>query len=630
SFLACRMGVEESEGNDENNKNNSHEAWCINLHTFSDMSHVSPAVFIYLLKESYVREIAFLVKTLDMSLYSVPDTVGSDDQSIVLYSGTQKATAKFRALQQQVRQLLHNSPCPGPATFVVQCLFVLPILGELYTEGFGHLVISSFRRVQTVPADLSEAQALAAQLVLEIIGGNVIYGEIVLIKLLEAFDIRMGNIQKALCGKEVNDDSVDSANTCIESFISRLIQSQSYPTAVALLERFSIRQSDQSFLLKMLQESQFTAAEKWAVFMGKPMICAAIQKYIEMKMFRKAYKLIKDNNLQQEFSEAYHMCKESDNDCDGGGSDGILPWLNGGFGVVLGSDGGCGERDERQVKAVHFIRLGCWFPIGREPFLVKVRCRPRCASLIKLQNTTLYLASSSLKRLAEKGCWDVAEAKTHNNKQLLEYLVYLAMEAGYSEKIDELCERHSLKGFLNSKELETNAPTTRYLSFHELVAEDIIWVDDVNSLLKATSCIEDCKVVGIDCEWKPNYEKGSKPNKVSIMQIASEKTAFIIDMLKLSEVDPTILDHCLKRILHFPSILKLGVSSSEVCPRFPSASGVGCYNLQCDLKQLSHSYKLECFKHYEMLLDLQNVFKEPNGGLSGLAEVPPLSRHINS
>ncbi len=46
------------------------------------------------------------------------------------------------------------------------------------------------------------------------------------------------------------------------------------------------------------------------------------------------------------------------------------------------------------------------------------------------------------------------------------------------------------------------------------------------------------------------------------------------------------------------------------------------YNFQCDIKQLAHSYgELECFKHYEMLLDIQNVFKEPRGGLSGLAKV---------
>lgn len=46
------------------------------------------------------------------------------------------------------------------------------------------------------------------------------------------------------------------------------------------------------------------------------------------------------------------------------------------------------------------------------------------------------------------------------------------------------------------------------------------------------------------------------------------------------------------------------------------------YNFQCDVAQLARSYgRLECFKHYDMLLDIQNVFKEPRGGLSGLAKV---------
>lgn len=46
------------------------------------------------------------------------------------------------------------------------------------------------------------------------------------------------------------------------------------------------------------------------------------------------------------------------------------------------------------------------------------------------------------------------------------------------------------------------------------------------------------------------------------------------------------------------------------------------YNFQCDAKQLVRSYEsLECFKHYEMLLDIQNLFNEARGGLSGLTKV---------
>ncbi|KAK3445080.1 hypothetical protein EUGRSUZ_B02058 [Eucalyptus grandis] len=45
------------------------------------------------------------------------------------------------------------------------------------------------------------------------------------------------------------------------------------------------------------------------------------------------------------------------------------------------------------------------------------------------------------------------------------------------------------------------------------------------------------------------------------------------------------------------------------------------YNFQCDMKQLASSYEtLGCFNHFEMLLDIQNVFKKSSGGHSGLAE----------
>lgn len=63
-------------------------------------------------------------------------------------------------------------------------------------------------------------------------------------------------------------------------------------------------------------------------------------------------------------------------------------------------------------------------------------------------------------------------------------------------------------------EPEAGLPYSRFLRLEELVVEDIVWVDEVDSLHAATCHFEKCKVVGIDCEWKPNYVKGSKPNKV--------------------------------------------------------------------------------------------------------------------
>ncbi|XP_075659869.1 uncharacterized protein LOC142629715 isoform X1 [Castanea sativa] len=486
------MGLEERPTDLHKKNDKSDQTGTICVHAFSDLTYISPVVFLYLLKECYTH-------------------------------GTLKATTKFRALQHQVFQVLHNDPQPGPSTFVIQCLYVLPIFG-IYCEGFSHLIVSALRRylkLATNQADSLEAKDLAGQLFLDIVGGSLNHDERIVVKILEVFDVKLINIGKVMChAKEMNDSSGDAAKKFVEQYIFGLVESQSYLTAVSLLEQFSIRQSGKSFLFTMLQSKEFKAADKWATFMGNQMLCVLVQEYIDRNLLKHAYDIIKKNNLRQEFPDVYHKCKES-----------------------------------------------------------------------------------SLKKLAEKGCWEVAEAKTNGDRQLLEFLVYLAMEAGYSEKVDELCDRYSLTGFLDVKVPEASLLQNRFLHLNELAVEEIIWVDEVDGLCNATCHIEGCKVLGLDCEWKPNYEKGSKPNKVSIMQIASDKMVFIFDLIKLFEDVPDVLDNCLARILQSPSILKLG------------------YNFQCDVKQLAHSYgDLECFKHFEMLLDVQNVFKEPRGGLSGLAK----------
>ncbi|KAK8495910.1 hypothetical protein V6N13_031891 [Hibiscus sabdariffa] len=487
------MGFEEKAIKLQVKEEKACETKTICLHAFTDLTNVAPVVFLYLLKECYVH-------------------------------GNLKATKKFRALQQQVHQVLSNSPQPGPATFVAHCLYILPIFGS-YCEGFSHLIISSFQRFLKTEAiitgDSSEAKCIAVQLFLDIVEGSIDHDERIAVKILEVFDVRLTDIEKVVSQlKGKNDHRFDSVKTFVEQYIFGLIETQSYMTAVNLLEHFSIHQSGQSFLLKMIENKQFKAAEKWATFMGKPMLSLLVQEYVERGKLKFAYLIVKKNDLQQEFPDVHHKYKKS-----------------------------------------------------------------------------------TLKELAEKACWDVAEAKANGDRQLIEFLVYLAMEAGYLEKVDELCNRYCLAGLPKVQEREASLLRRRFLNINELVVDDIIWVDELNGLGEATCQIEGSKVVGLDCEWKPNYVKGSKPNKVSILQIASDKKVFILDLIKLYEDVPDVLDNCLTRILQSPRILKLG------------------YSFQCDVKQLAQSYgDLKCFKCYNMLLDIQNLFKDPRGGLSGLAE----------
>ncbi|XP_054802789.1 uncharacterized protein LOC129306302 isoform X3 [Prosopis cineraria] len=483
-------GMDLDENIAEIDKDKGHN-WTLCVHSFNDLTHVSPVVFVYLLKESY-------------------------------FYGTIKATTKFQALQHQVYLVLHNDPKPGPAAFVVRCLYVSPLYNDC-SSGFSHLIISAlgrFLKKATTSEGSLEAKDLATHLFIDIVGGQVFHDEKIIVKILETFYIKLTDIEKVMFQmKAKHGSSHVTAEDLMKQYIFELVESQLYMTAVSLMERLSISCFGKSFLLSMIQTYQFKAAEKWATFMGKPMLRALVEEYCERNLLKNAYNIIKMNNLQQDFPDVYQKRKES-----------------------------------------------------------------------------------SIKKLAQKGCWDVAEARTNGDRQLVEYLVYLAMEAGYTEKIDELCNRYSLEGILQ-KVPDKSIQHRRYLHLDELLVEDIIWVDEYKGLLDATSHIEGCKVIGVDSEWKPNHAKGSKPNKASILQIASERMVFIFDLIKLHQDVPDILDNCLTRILQSPTMLKLG------------------YNFQCDIKQLSHSYEeLKCFKHFELLLDIQNVFKNHHGGLSGLAE----------
>ncbi|KAL6865050.1 hypothetical protein ACP4OV_016201 [Aristida adscensionis] len=474
----------------EINQHNEQQSICI--HAFSDLSHVPAATFVYLLKGCYVY-------------------------------GTQKATTKFKILMQQVKIALHNAPHPGPFTYVVQCMYIIPLLGQTYAEGLGHMLTYSlkhFKSVESVRKDFLEAKHLAAQLVLDILASVLCHENRILVKLLEIFEIDLRDIAHALYGSELDDEDLGKAREHLKQYVKYLMESESYVTAVTLITRFSIQCCDESLVIRLIESDQFETAEACATFMGKEMICLVIQKYLNLKMLKSANKLVKEHDLTEEFPDVNYLYKES-----------------------------------------------------------------------------------LVKKLAEKGCWDIAEVRAKKETKLLEYLVYLAMEAGYMEKVDELCQRYSLEGYVNSLVPEKVFCGLDYLDLKRLGVEEIVWVDEIDGLLKATTYIETCKVIGMDCEWRPNFEKNSKPNKVSIIQIASDKIAFIFDLIKLYEDELKLLDSCFRRIMCSANILKLG------------------YDIQCDLHQLSLSYgDLECFQSYEMLLDMQKMFKGVTGGLSGLAK----------
>jgi len=227
-------------------------------------------------------------------------------------TGKSKATTKFRALQREVSLALRNAPQPGPAVFIAQCLYVLPLF-ESHADGFSHLIVSALRKFlkgNTNAADMLQAQDLAAQLFLDVVQGSVLHDERLLVKILEVFNVKLVNVEKAMLISATQNISTEKAEAFVENYILRHIQSQSYMTAVSLLEQFSICNSGEPFLYKMIEEKDFRAAEKWASFMGKSMLCILVEEYVKLNMLKGAYGIIKRNNLQAEFPEVYHKCKE--------------------------------------------------------------------------------------------------------------------------------------------------------------------------------------------------------------------------------------------------------------------------------------------------------------------------------
>ncbi|KAH9320808.1 hypothetical protein KI387_015447, partial [Taxus chinensis] len=464
------------------------------LHAFSDLSRVSPLVFVRILRNSYVP-------------------------------GNGKAIIKFQALRQQVIHALSSAPPPGPATYVVYCLNTLLLLDTNDNEALSHLLTSaltSLDKVNKSLADAAEARILASKLFQNVITGSVILGVRILVKVATVFEIQLRDIGKVVHTPALDEtEKIKKIKICLEQFILRLIKSRLYTSAVALLKQFSLQHSTpHDFLVAMINDNQFDAAEEWAVYMGKYMICSLVRHCTEMGMFKKAYKIVEKYNLQLKFPDAYHQYRKS-----------------------------------------------------------------------------------TLRKLIEKECWDVAESIATEDQILVEYLVCLAQEVGNEEKATDLCHRHGLT-YLPSCTVQGGIPKTQYLQMEDYVSqENVIWVDTADGLTNASQHFSSTEIVGIDCEWRPNLLAGEKMNKVSIMQIATGKKVYIIDLIKLHIEKRDELDNCLRYIFHSSNILKLG------------------YALHNDLGQLLQSYgDMACFHYCEPILDLQVFGSHSKGGLSGLAK----------
>lgn len=420
------------------------------LHPFSDLSRTSPLFFVHILKQSYIL-------------------------------GKGKAVVKFKALRHQVIEALPSAPPPGPATYIIHCLNVLLLVDAPYDEGLSHLLTSALScldKLNRTVNDDSESRKLAAQLFNSVILGSVALNERILVKLATVFKIEMKDLKEAAYTSTLDSEKFEKVKTSLEAFILRLIRARLYPSAVALLKQFSLQHtSPHDFLVAMICDNQFEAAEEWAVYMGKTVICSLVQQCTEMTLFKRAYNIVKKYDLQLEFPDAYHQYRKS-----------------------------------------------------------------------------------TLRKLVEKGCWDIAESIAIEDCKLVEYLVDLAREIGDAEKAADLCYRHDI-AYIPFCSVDGGRPMVQYLRLQDFVSEEnVIWVETIAGLADASCHFSNINIVGIDCEWRPNYFKEEKTNKVSILQIATRERVYIIDLIKFYKEKRDELDNFLKSIFCSSKILKLAIA----------------------------------------------------------------------
>ncbi|KAI5077304.1 hypothetical protein GOP47_0007128 [Adiantum capillus-veneris] len=211
---------------------------------------------------------------------------------------------------------------------------------------------------------------------------------------------------------------------------------------------------------------------------------------------------------------------------------------------------------------------------------------------------------SSLHKLVDKGLWDVAQSIAEGDTVLMNYLVMLAVEDNNVEKVAELSEHFHLDVFPISPEISNRR--SQYLQLENVMCKDnVYWIDTHEGLQFAERALFGVKLVGIDCEWKPDSIKGVRRNKVSILQAASSELVLVLDLISLSNKCRSSLNNFIRYLFHATDIVKLG------------------YAIHNDMERLSRSFmEIDAFRLCESIVDLQAVFgRQIKGGLSGLAKV---------
>ncbi|OAE19256.1 hypothetical protein AXG93_3507s1280 [Marchantia polymorpha subsp. ruderalis] len=473
--------------------------------------------------------------------------------------GKERAAKKFQALRMLVTSSLPSAPPPGPATFTVKCLETLLTMEPPFNEGLSHLLTSAINHLDAchkTAEDVNYSRRLAAFMFKNAVTGVILLDARILVRLVVVFGIQLKDVGEVATPFDADEEKrVQEAKEIVAPFILSLVKDRAYTSAVALLKQFDLQDcTPRDFLATMVTDGEPDLAGQWAAHMGVDMCCYLVQQCTEMGMYKVAHRLVQRYKLENQFPDAYLLYK---------------------------------QRTAGELSLVSGSVTHCDFYVTN--WLLEI----------------VQALCSSLRKLAGRGLWDVAESIALTDPVLQEYLVALALEEGDTTQAAELCDRFQMEQIPTCNVIADPAVSVQYVKLSDVMPSDkVFWVDSAESMAFAKEHFRHATIVGLDSEWKANHVKGSQENKVSILQLATAECVFVFDMLQLSVKEPDALDDCLKIVFHAPNVLKLG------------------YAVNNDLERLVHSYQgFECFAVCESLLDLQTFAGRTKGGLTGLTKL---------
>lgn len=142
------------------------------------------------------------------------------------------------------------------------------------------------------------------------------------------------------------------------------------------------------------------------------------------------------------------------------------------------------------------------------------------------------------------------------------------------------------------------------VSIDTTVADTVQLVDSSIEHLRTLLASKPKKVVGLDCEWRPNVKYWQRRNKVSTLQLCSENHCVIIQLFYLNSIP-----YSLRSFLSDPEFIFVGVRVEEDAQKLRLDYGISVHRT-IDIVELAVSKGFGKALMYKSTLGLKDLARE--------------------